>query len=130
MKRGSNLFGVPDKEPKKPAPAKAGPGEVQRLIGVWAKLFEARFGEKPIVTGRDGAALKRLIAHSDAATVERRLKVYLALDDAFIASQGYPLGLMLGAWNRLVAQDRPEPSRVPSAERTAEYIRNLKASAF
>ncbi len=122
---GGDLFGV-GKRPAKAKAAPTPPGAIQRLIGVWASLFEARYREKPIITARDAAALKRLIGHADVATVERRLRAYLDLDDPYISGQGYPLALMLGAWNRLIATDR-QPLRVQmDADRTTQYLDDLK----
>ena len=122
-----NLFGVVPKA-RKARPAPSPTGEIQRLIGLWASLFEERFHEKPIVTGKDGAAVKRLVAHGGVGAVERRLRIYLALDDPYIAGQGYPLSLMLGAWNRLVAQDVQAPSRVPDSDATSRYLRGIKGA--
>jgi hypothetical protein len=125
-----NLFGVKPKAKRaKPAPLPG--GVVQRLIGVYARLFEGRFHEKPMVTPADGAALKRMVAHAGEATVERRLPRYLQLDDTYLAGEGYPLRLMPGAWNRLVAAeatDAPTARTVPDAGRTAAYLRGLKGS--
>ncbi len=123
-----NLFGIETKAKKAKAPA-ACPGDVQLVIRTWAEAFERRFGEKPIITGKDGAAVKRLIGHSDLRTVVRRLPIYLDLPDEYLAGQGYPLHLMLGQWNRLVALDRPvQPSRsVPDAESTGDRMRRLRS---
>lgn len=122
-----NLFGVTAKP--KARKAKAAPGEVQVVIGKWAALFEARFREKPLVTGKDGAAVKRLIAHAGAETVLRRLPIYLDLPDEFLAGQGYPLSLMLGQWNRLVALDRGSTARGPAADAdsTSDRMARLKS---
>ncbi|MES2341688.1 MAG: hypothetical protein V4597_08420 [Pseudomonadota bacterium] len=124
----ANLFGVEAKAKRakaKPAPA----GEVQAVIGQWAALFQARFGEKPLVTGKDGAAVKRLVAHGGLPAVLRRLPIYLDLPDEFLAGQGYPLSLMLGQWNRLVALDRPaqDRGRVPDADRTSARMARLRS---
>jgi hypothetical protein len=99
---------------------------VQQILMAWATLFEAKYHEKPIITGKDGAAVKRLLGHAPAPVVLRRLQVYLDLDDPFITNQGYPLALMLGAWNRLVAQDRPERAKVPDASATANYLAKMR----
>ncbi len=122
-----NLFGVPAKAKAKKAKApKPSTGDaVQRLIRAWDLLFTVRFNERPLITGKDAAALKRLVQHTggDIGLVERRLALYLKLDDPFLAGQGYPLSLLLGQWNRLVALDVPERSKVPDADRTAEMLR-------
>ncbi len=121
-----NLFGVAAKV-KKPKPTAAAPGDVQLVIRTWVEAFERRFGEKPIITGKDAAACKRLVAHAGVATVVRRLPAYLELADDFLAGQGYPLSLMLAQWNRLIAAERPTTtSRTPDADRTAAYLRRLK----
>ena len=120
----ANLFGV--EKPAKAKKAAAPASETQRIIGAWARLFEAKYGEKPIVNGKDAAAVKRLIGHAGAAVVERRLGLYLALEDDFVAGQGYPLSLMLGQWNRLVALERPVQRGNQSVEATDAYLRGLK----
>jgi hypothetical protein len=127
---GPNLFGVPAKARKAKAPKPSTGTAVTELIAAWAALFEARFGEKPLVTGKDAAALKRLVEHGcgDVGLVRRRLAAYLRLDDAFLAGQGYPLSLLLGQWNRLVALEAPEAGgrQVQDADATQRLLdRNL-----
>lgn len=121
-----NLFGVEPKAKRAKAPAVPSQA-VQRMIVIWRDLFVAKFGEQPIVTGKDGAAAKRLLTHAPADVVERRLRLYLSLDDPYIAGQGYPLSLMLGAWNRLVAQDAPSRDRVPGASDTSDYLARMRS---
>ena len=121
-----NLFGVEPKPKREKAPAVPG-GAVQRLISLWIGLFEKRFKEKPVITARDGAALKRLVSHAGAEAVERRLPRYLELDDPYIANEGYPLALLQRSWNKLIVADRRDNStRTPDADRTAEYLRKLR----
>ncbi len=124
-----NLFGVIKAKPGRQVKASAHPGDVQAVIACWAQVFEAKYGEKPIITGKDGAAVKRLVAHSDARTVVRRLPAYLGLPDEFLEAQGYPLSLMLGQWNRIVALEKQgrAVSTVPSADDTEARMRRLKA---
>lgn len=123
----ANLFDIKPR-PKKAAKPKAPAGEAHRIIATWAKLFEAKFREKPIIIGKDAGAVKTLLAHASADVVERRLKAYLALDDQYIAGQGYPLSLMLSAWNRLIALEAETPSKVPDAARTDQYLSRMKGA--
>ncbi len=118
-----NLFGVPAKQKQAREP-----NAVLALFDAWSVLFAERFGERPMATGKDLAALKRLLGHcnGDAEKVRRRLALYLRLDDPYVAGQGYPLVLMLGQWNRLIAQDAPERSRVPDVERTERMLNGLR----
>lgn len=126
MTDGPNLFDVKPKAKRKQAAPLPG-GAVQRLIGTYVRLFEAKFKEKPIILPRDGAALKRMIAHAGEAAVERRLPLYLALPDDYISNEGYPLVLMQSAWNKLVALERSSTStKVPDAAATETYLRNLR----
>ncbi len=126
MTDGPNLFGVKPKAKRKAAPAVPG-GAVQRLIGAWVRLFEGRFGEKPVITPADGAALKRLVSHAGEGAVERRLHAYLELTNTYVAEAGYPLRLLPGEWNRLVAADKTgAPRSVPDADATGRYLRRLK----
>jgi hypothetical protein len=125
-----NLFGQqPKPKPKKTAPKVEAPsGAVQRLIGIWCGLFERKFGEKPVITGRDGAVLKRLAVAYGVDAVERRLQLFIDLDDAFLVDAGYPLTLFESKWNKFaVAERRKEPrSTVPSYEETQRYRRKLR----
>lgn len=121
-----NLFGVKSKAKRKASPPIPG-GAVQRLIGTYRSLFEAKFHETPTITAADGAALKRLVAQSGADVVERRLRLFLEIDDPYTSGEGYPLRLMPRAWNKLIVQDaQAKTSRTPDAERTDEYLRSLK----
>ncbi len=112
MRKG-HLFGAPP------------PSDVPRLIALWIDLFAAKYGERPIPTGKDAAAVKRLVGYAGAVTVERRLRLYLALDDAYLAAQGYPLSLLSSAWNRLIALDQPDRQRGPDAAATDRYLQGL-----
>ncbi len=122
-----NLFDVRRKAKRK-AVAPVPGGAVQRLIGIWVGLYERRFGEKPVITPRDGAALKRLVLHAGADVVEHRLPLFLELDDAYIAGEGYPLVLLQSAWNKLIAAEHttPAPRQVRDADATDRYLRRLK----
>lgn len=121
-----NLFGVKPRAKRKAAPPIAG-GVVQELVALWVRLFEQKFREKPVITARDGAALKRLVAHSGAEAVRRRLPRYLALDDAYVANEGYPLSLLQRSWNKLIVAEQGENGRRgPDAERTRTYLRSLR----
>ena len=111
----------------KPVPERT---PAQRLIAGWSKLFLARFGTKPIVSPKDGAAVKRLLAREgvDEALVARRIGQYFDLDDEYLRREGYPLGLLPGAWNKLAvaeAQERPK-SRVPDADATEQYLARMR----
>lgn len=124
MKDDPNLFDVKRKAKRVAAPPLPN-GIVQRLLGIWVGLFEAKFHEKPMILPRDGAALKRLVALAGAEAVERRLPKYLALEDRYIAGEGYPLALLQSSWNRLIIQDRVH-DRTPDAARSQDYLRKLK----
>lgn len=123
-----NLFDVPAKKRQKKTPAPLPGGTVQRLIGVYARLFEARFAEKPVILPRDGAALKRLIGHAGEAAVERRLPLYLALPDEYLAREGYPLVLLQSVWNKLIVAEREQSAgrTVPGVEATEAYLKSLR----
>jgi len=120
-----NLFGI---KPK-PKPRKAEPlpsGTMTRLIGIWVGLFEARFREKPVIRPRDAAALKRMVRHAGEASVSARLRLYIALDDEYVAAEGYPLALFEDRWNKLVAAAARPQARVQDAESTDAYLRSLR----
>jgi hypothetical protein len=123
-----NLFDVHRK--KKPKTSEPTPGGVvQRLIGLYVTLFEAKFREKPVITPRDGKALKRLVAHAGEDAVTRRLPRYLDLPDDYIAREGYPLSLFQSTWNKLIAEERSDTRdghRVPDSKTTTAYLQSLK----
>jgi len=123
----TNLFGLKAPAKRKRTPP-APDGAVHKLVMLWVGLFERRFGEKPMITSRDGATLKRLVTASDAATVGRRLEQYLALDDAYLREAGYPLGVLPSVWNRLIAQEAPAAggNKVPGSDETEDYLRSLR----
>lgn len=124
-KHEPNLFDVKPK-PERKAAAPAPNGAVQRAIGIWVGIFEKKFGEKPTIMPRDGAALKRLVLRYGAELVERRLPQFLALDDAYVAAEGYPLALLESSWNKLIVADRAAAGRVPDADATERYLRGLR----
>lgn len=127
MKDAPNLFDVKPKAKRKASPS-APDQVVHKLIMLWVSLFTRRFGERPVVTGRDGKALKDLVKHYDAATVGQRLEQYLALDDVYLHDAGFPLSLLPSVWNRLaVKAASAKPRQVyDDAERTDAYLRSLK----
>lgn len=120
-----DLFGAPAEKPRRRVASRS---PVPTLIGVYVTLFNARFGARPVVTGKDGAAIKRLIAQMGAEDVARRLPAFLDLDDPYLVDRGFPLSLFPGAWNRLVSAEREERARrrVPSVEETDAYLRRLR----
>lgn len=121
----ANLFGVTPKKKRASAPPLPN-GVVQRLLGIWVGLFETKFHEKPVILPRDGAALKRLISHAGAEAVERRLPRYLALEDAYVIAEGYPLVLLQSSWNKLIVAEKATASRLPDADETDKYLRDLR----
>lgn len=125
MKDTPNLFGLPAPKRARKAPALPD-GVVHQLIMLWVGLFAARFGAKPVLTPADAAALKRLAREQGADVVARRLPQYLALEDAYVAGEGYPLSLLPRAWNKLVVQDAAPASRVPGPAATAAYLKSIK----
>lgn len=122
-----NLFGIAPKAKPKKAPPVEG-GAVQRVIGRWVALFTAKMGEKPAITPRDGAAIKRLVLQAGPDVVERRLVAYLDIDDEYIRREGYPLALLPQAWNKLIVAEREASGsrRVQDADATRSYLRGLK----
>lgn len=124
MSNPPNLFGVTAKTKRKAAPAPN--GAVQRAIGIWVGLFEKKFGEKPIILGRDAAALKRLVLRYGPELVERRLPQFLALDDAYVSTEGYPLALLEASWNKLIVAERARVGRVPDEAATDAYLATLR----
>lgn len=100
---------------------------VQRVLVEWIRLFEARFHERPLIRGQDGAAVKRLIAHAGVDAVAGRLPLYLALDDPYVERKGYPLSLLPQVWNELVVQCHQQQGRTSSeVDRTKKYLQGLK----
>ncbi len=122
----ADLFGVGGREAAKKA-APLPDGAMHRLIMLWVTLFSAKFGEKPELTPADAMALKRLAKERGVDVVARRLGAYILLhEDTFEAKEGFPLSLLPRAWNKLIIQDKSQPSRVPDADQTARYLRDIK----
>jgi hypothetical protein len=121
----SRLFDTaqPPKAKRKP-PTPSTPAT--RIVARWCDLFKAAYGRQGAVTPRDGKAAKRLAELAGEAEVLRLLPVYFSLRDPYIASEGYPLSLMEARWNKLVACEQAERSRVPDEARTSAYLRRLK----
>jgi hypothetical protein len=122
----AQLFALERKRRSKPTPAPD--NAVHRLIAIWVGLFRQRFRERPIVTPKDGAALKRLLVQTqDEAVIARRLPLYFDLDDAYLQQNGFPLAQLPASWNRLIAIDAQRTqSRVPDADATERYLRKLR----
>lgn len=122
-----NLFGVvPKKRTRKQAPAEG--GAVPRLIGLYIREYQARFGEKPVIVKGDGPSLKRLVVAHGAALVEERLPAYIKWDDPFVTESGHPLIQFERQWNRLAAhQRRFKPRGAPDVDATEKYLEELKA---
>lgn len=118
-----NLFGVPPPPRVKPA---APPADVQRLITVYCAEYELKFGEKAVITKKDGALLKGLAAAFGVETVERRLRAFFALDDDFVRASGYSVGVFKTTWSRLVAIDSKRRPSDAGYQRTQRYLEQLR----
>lgn len=128
MSDDANLFGMtPTPKRQKAAPVPG--GAVQQLIGQYCTLFAACFsGERPVITPRDGKALKDMVTQSGVEKVAQRLPLYVGMDDTYLRGEGYPLRLMPGAWNKLTARLQQQASAPPAveAQRTADYLRKIR----
>lgn len=113
----SDLFGP------KAKPVKATvDSPTHRVIALYCHIFGERFkGEQPVITAGDGKAVKTLIAQFGEPKILERLPLFMALDDAFLQREGYPLRLLPGAWNKLAAM------AVTTAPSTAEVTRSTDA---
>ena len=122
-----NLFGVETKAKQKLAAQSD--GAVHRLIALVCQHHEKRYGEKPLITKKDGALLKKLTGQFGEPLVTDRLKSYYAWDDAFVCESGHSIGVFFSTWNRLTALVRRTHVRTttPSVDKTQEYLRSIRA---
>ncbi len=107
-----NLFGIQIQPPAKRARAPVADGAVTTLIHLYVALYSELLGEKPLITKKDGALLKRLVITYGATVVEERLRVYLAWPDPYIRARGYTLALLYSKWQEVAAlahQTQPRP---------------------
>lgn len=126
MAASPNLFdGKSKAKRQKAAPAPG--GAVHALITLYCQLFGELFhGDQPVISPADGKALKGLVTQFGQEKVHQRVIRYMALDDAFIASQGYPLRLMPGVWNKLTALVHQQGAPDLATAKTNEYLRKLQ----
>lgn len=98
-----DLFGEPvdDKPKKKPTDTPLG---YNTIVAIWLREWSAKYGARYTFRPRDGATIKRLLRASDADTIERAIKTYLACDRKFWA--GHELTGLYTGFNQWSAGDR------------------------
>jgi hypothetical protein len=121
----SPLFDIA-RQPKAKRKPPAASTPAARIIARWCDLYQAAYGKRGALPGREKGAAKRLADLYGEAAVLRLLPAYFALRDRYIASEGYPLSLLESRWGRLTSADLADKSRVPDAEQTSDYLRKLK----
>lgn len=98
---GTPLFPRKDPKPKAPDPY---PGETQKLVVLYARLYKQRFGESPLgLTGRDVGTLKRLLKLGGPEKTTERLVFFLQWRDPFVEECGFSIGTFERQWPKITS---------------------------
>jgi hypothetical protein len=82
---------------------------VGEILALYAELFLARFGAKPVITkGKDPGIVQRLVASHGSSLVAQCLHAYFELDDPFVSNAGFSIGVFASRFNALLVTVRGE----------------------
>jgi hypothetical protein len=107
-----NSTPLPPHEGEPAAPA-TGRGSVKRpkatpdprvgqVIGYYARLYERRFGERPLIQrGRDAKAVKDLLTKFEPPRLWDMIQCFLVTDDPFIRGSTYSLGVFVNQVHKM-----------------------------
>lgn len=99
-KRDTPLFPRKVGPPKAPDPY---PGETQKLIVLYARLYRQRFGEAPDLSGRDAGTLKRLLKLAGPEKTTERLIFFMEWMDPFVMDCGFSIGVFERQWPKITS---------------------------
>lgn len=97
---GSPLFPRKDPKPKAPDPY---PGETQKLVVLYMRLYKQRFGEAPLLTGRDVGTLKRLLKLGGPEKTTERLTFFMQWHDPFVVDCGFSIAVFERQWPKITS---------------------------
>lgn len=95
---------------------------VKVVIDAYHDEFLRRFGEKPNLTGKDGALVKGMVRRHGTEKVLDMMGRMFASADPFIAQTGPTLAILSSQWNKLAANGSGHGPNVPAAVRRSMEI--------
>jgi hypothetical protein len=98
----------------------------REFMGLFARAWGAQYRQTYYVQTRDWKMAQKLAQQIPSADVPRYITNYLTHADQFYRSCMHSFGMFYDKINAFGASPMREPSRVPDAEQTQEYLSTLK----